>query len=675
MGKPYKSNPVSKVTLIIILFFSSLVSARIIYVDDDAAGSNNGSSWENAYIYLQDALYEAITAEKPLEIRVAQGIYKPDQVSTPNMWWISTGDNSASFELLNGVTISGGFKGSESSGDERNIELYPSILSGDLYNDDSEYYDPNDIVNDYSFLDNSYHIVTASDTDSSSVLDGFTITAGMASYYDDYDFILDSKSRGGGIYINSTIDEYNSDTESLLPRTGPVISNCTFRLNAAYEGGAIYSNGSDPNITNCIFIENISNYLYNYSGNFVGGRAGAILNINSNTTLTNCDFINNYAGSGAAIYNISDSNGIFTNCTFLKNIANSNDITIFNYGGAIINERYSNPILNNCTFEENYAKTDGGAICSRLFSNPNITNCKFINNSTTKGGGAISNSYSDPNFTFCTFSGNNSREGGAIINTDSHPTFYSCVFSNNLAYRYGGVMQNYRGNVLFKNCILSGNTSYYTCGALFNAGGYIKAENCTATGNSAFRPGFFAYNSTIDFEEKVDGVLVVIYSRGNFEILNSIIWNGENAIYNDPNSNMMINYSDIQKGIMAIDDPNERMEWGVGNIDTDPLFVQPGFWVNVNDPNIIVEPFDQNAFWLEGDYHLQSTAGHYDPNSQIWILDDVNSPCLDAGDPNSLFDNELLPNGGRINMGVYGNTSQASLSQESLAANKEPDDS
>ncbi len=69
--------------LILIAVFSVAITGptlgKVIYVDDDAAGANNGSSWANAYNYLKDTLADANSAEKPIEIRVAQGIYKPDQ--------------------------------------------------------------------------------------------------------------------------------------------------------------------------------------------------------------------------------------------------------------------------------------------------------------------------------------------------------------------------------------------------------------------------------------------------------------------------------------------------------------------------------------------------------------------------------------------------------------------
>ena len=45
--------------LLIPAVLCSLAYSKVIYVDDDAAGANEGTSWENAYIYLQDALDDA----------------------------------------------------------------------------------------------------------------------------------------------------------------------------------------------------------------------------------------------------------------------------------------------------------------------------------------------------------------------------------------------------------------------------------------------------------------------------------------------------------------------------------------------------------------------------------------------------------------------------------------
>jgi hypothetical protein len=64
-----------------------------------------------------------------------------------------------------------------------------------------------------------------------------------------------------------------------------------------------------------------------------------------------------------------------------------------------------------------------------------------------------------------------------------------------------------------------------------------------------------------------------------------------------------------------------------------------------------------------GDYHLQSKRGRYWPEHDIWVLDNVTSPCIDGGDPATDPSNEPMPNGARINMGAYGGTRYASMSE------------
>jgi len=77
--------------------------------------------------------------------------------------------------------------------------------------------------------------------------------------------------------------------------------------------------------------------------------------------------------------------------------------------------------------------------------------------------------------------------------------------------------------------------------------------------------------------------------------------------------------------------------------------------------NISIEPgfVDTNS----GDYHLLSERGRYWPAHDVWVLDKVTSPCVDGGDPAVEPSGEPMPNGGRINMGAYGNTAYASMSE------------
>ena len=78
----------------------------------------------------------------------------------------------------------------------------------------------------------------------------------------------------------------------------------------------------------------------------------------------------------------------------------------------------------------------------------------------------------------------------------------------------------------------------------------------------------------------------------------------------------------------------------MGNIDIDPCFADAG----------------------ADDYHLKSQGGRYNPSIGTWIYDDVTSRCIDAGNPMTPIGDELFPNGGIINAGVYGGTAEASKS-------------
>jgi hypothetical protein len=134
-------------------------------------------------------------------------------------------------------------------------------------------------------------------------------------------------------------------------------------------------------------------------------------------------------------------------------------------------------------------------------------------------------------------------------------------------------------------------------------------NQCTITGNTADANGGGIY--------------------GNPTITNSIVWG--NICPNEPQIYGVLNisYSNIQGGFV-----------GLGIIDADPLF----------------------ADTAEGDYHLKSQVGRWDPSSKIWVRDDITSPCIDAGNPGCPVGDEPAPNGNRINMGAYGGTATASKS-------------
>jgi len=309
------------------------------YVDKDAPGSNDGSNWYNAYRHLQDALADPCA---PV-IWVAEGTYYPDSNSSePN----GSGDRTASFVLKNGVAIYGGFAGFGSPNpNARNVELYETILSGDLNENDAYVADPCNLLTELTRLENSYHVVKGGNTNRTAILDGFTITAGNA------DSGAWPNCNGGGMF-----NDYDANC---------IVNNCTFVENSSGGGGAMWNGSSSLQVSNCTFFRNAGGY---------GG--GGIANCVSSPTIVNCRFISNKGtdpgNNAGALYNIQNCNPVITNCLFVNNSAQ--------YGGAISNIHVSYPTITNCTFRGNLASGGVGGINDYNNAGALIANCVLWDN-------------------------------------------------------------------------------------------------------------------------------------------------------------------------------------------------------------------------------------------------------------------------------------------------------
>ncbi|UCC98821.1 MAG: right-handed parallel beta-helix repeat-containing protein [Phycisphaerales bacterium] len=311
---------------LIAMLIGRTAFTKTIYVDDDATGANDGSSWMNAYNWLQDALTDANSAEKPVEIAVAQGCYKPDQGRGKILH-----GQKATFQLINGVTLKGGFAGfDEPNPNTRDVNLYETILSGDLKGNDVDVNDPQDLLDESSRNDNSYCIVTSRMTLKTAVLDGFTITAG-------------------------------SHHGMCNKRGNPTVINCTFRGNRAERwGGGMCNNNGSPSLKRCTFSHNSAKY------------GGGIWNMKGSPVLTLCTFRGNSAKFGSAMYNYDNSHPQISNCTFSGNSAK--------YGAGIYNNKNCRPKVSNCTFTGNSADRKGGVIHNIHYSSLILTNSILWNN-------------------------------------------------------------------------------------------------------------------------------------------------------------------------------------------------------------------------------------------------------------------------------------------------------
>ena len=283
-------------------------SGDIIYVDIAATGNNGGSRWQDAYTSLQSALAAAWPCD---EIWVADGTYKPTDEPY---------DTDATFQMVSGVGVYGGFEGTEENRYERNWFENETILCGDP-NGDDDYSKP---FSEGNTEDNTDVVGSFSNIEIAAI-DGFTITGGViAGVYcaDSSPVIQHNKIAGNstGVYCfeseqpvikNNWI--YENDNGIYFDKAGntPVLRNNTIANNTDYgvSGSCI-----DPNISisNCVIWGNGTqlnlDFVPTYSCiyNWTQGGTG---NISSNPSFVSAPADNYLLHSDSPCIDTGDLNG------------------------------------------------------------------------------------------------------------------------------------------------------------------------------------------------------------------------------------------------------------------------------------------------------------------------------------------------------------------------------
>ncbi|HEC02459.1 MAG TPA: hypothetical protein ENI81_02885, partial [Phycisphaerales bacterium] len=235
-----------------------------------------------------------------------------------------------------------------------------------------------------------------------------------------------------------------------------------------------------------------------------------------------------------------------------------------------------------------------------------IRDCAFGSNFAVDGGGGLYSHNVDLLLEGCAFYRNaatsDKGQGGGLKLNEAGAELVNCVFSENRAARGGAIHSSGPRYLDVINCLMTANIARQGGGVFYSEGGFVSAQNCTAVANGAAE-GCFLMDVTAPVRGKPAPWI---------EVNSCILADGGNEISNS-SAALTIKYTDIVAGSSAVSDPHRSVVWGPGNIEAYPLFAAPGYWADVHDPNLAVEPNDANAVWIEGDYHPQSKAGRYDP--------------------------------------------------------------
>ncbi len=397
--------PVVGIALIVSLSWAAPAASAgtTLFVDDDAPAAGDGLTWETAYRFLQDALaFASEPANGVTEIRVGQGVYKPDRdEANPD----GTLDREATFDLVTGVALIGGYAGvGADDPDERDVDLYQTILSGDLLgNDDFDAFPVG-----ATFVENAYHVAIANDLDPTTIHDGITFESGNASGND----------FGAGM---------------LMQNSSPTILQCTFRYNQAADGGGMIAFEGGPRLEGCVFHRNSAD-----------NTGGGLCLVESSATVVDCAFTENATpgpamgapgGAGALVL---DSNATFADCAFTNNIASNGRNGA---GGGIGILGKPSPRLIRCTFRNNFAFRGGGAIQNQDSQAP-LTECMFIGNAAGVGGAITNLVGSDVVVTNCTFVANTADTGESVFHYEGTTlALFNCiVWGDGIPFAGDGVL-------------------------------------------------------------------------------------------------------------------------------------------------------------------------------------------------------------------------------------------
>ncbi|MBN1901753.1 DUF1565 domain-containing protein [Candidatus Sumerlaeota bacterium] len=467
----YQSNSIKLVSAFCLLL-TSFVFPETYYVKTDGDDGAAGTSWETAYKTITKAVNIAIDGDV---IWVKEGTYQEgDTITIPQ-----------------GVSLYGGFAGTEATLEKRNISEHPTIIDG-------------------GYLYRCFY--------NYGTIDGFYITKGK--------FWIDF---GGGIY-----NEHG------------IVSNCTLYTNEANSGAGIYN--SYGKVTKCNFYENkCGSYgagIYNHNGevndcilysNFVYHNGGGIYNFRG--MVNNCTLYSNEADEGGGIYNdlgtVNDCNiysnevgdrggGIYNNRGTVKNCIIHNSKTIhYITGGGIYNYH---GIVTNCTLYSNEA-AEGGGIYN---SSGEVQECILYSNSTSYTGRGIRNDSGTVNS--CILYLNSAEEGGGIYNFQG--TVTNCILYSNSAKEFGGGIYHFYGSV--NNCTLYSNSAIHCGGIYINRGTIINCISWNNRNGDIARIGgevfFSCYMEASDENDNIKGNPIFMNTSGDSSTWDFHLQNGSPCI-------------------------------------------------------------------------------------------------------------------------------------------------
>ncbi|MBD3235065.1 MAG: T9SS type A sorting domain-containing protein [candidate division Zixibacteria bacterium] len=301
-----------------------------------------------------------------------------------------------------------------------------------------------------------------------------------------------------------------------------------------------------------------------------------------------------------------DSSAVITGFTIQNGYASSMYFPD-DHGGGIFCDN-STPIIKDNVIKNNDAYFAGGGIAC-WYCAPTITDNVIEGNNAINGAGVFCSEDSNPMIIGNIIRDNEAtEEGGGICCYYPPPPGFKRQTADYLSFKERSALRNPTDGVFIEKNTISGNLASYGGGIFARWHDATISKNLIRDNFAFYGGGIYSmytnttiFNSTIIENGANWGGGICTSNDYSLSVTNTIAWNNDSnyQIYVEEGDDPQVTYSDVEGGW-----------WGEGNIDADPMFVDPG-------------------------------NGYFDLG---W-----GSPCIDAGDPNSPYD----PDGTIADMGAF----------------------
>ena len=379
--------------------FQKLPTGRIRYVKPTATGTGDGSSWDNASGDLQkmiDELAQNNPQNLPGEVWVAAGTYAPQSQL------ISGTAYSASFRMRDGISVYGGFAGTETTKQERKKGTMPwDYTNVTIF--EAAYYDHANLQwnnNKWTLTSDSRHVVwfapmaNEADFTRTTMLDGVTVQGGYAqggTGLDDF-----KTDRGAGVYMDGSnayltncIVKENYATGNgggVYLRNGRIENSLIYNNNADADGGAVYVENRGLVLRSML----ANNSAHNGAGAYLHNEVEALNDHPEYLILSTCVVSNNTMSGNGAIY--CDKGGVLMQNTITNNhcvtATDATDANASQTAGIYVDEYAL--VVNSVIWNNPMGKT-GGTNIPMYARNPSASKVRFLYNAISGVNNAVWN--------------------------------------------------------------------------------------------------------------------------------------------------------------------------------------------------------------------------------------------------------------------------------------------